>query len=86
MNFLDKLGKVLMKNIGYTITLIVALVFFLYFTEGDLIAGIFTAVCALVIYACIMLLYKEYKNMSAPKTIAKKVIVKKASAKKSKKK
>ena len=77
MDFFDRLGKVLVKNIGYTITLIVALIFFLYFTNGDLIAGIFTAVFALVVYACVLLLYKEFKNMPAGK---------KAVAKKSKKK
>ena len=81
MNFFDKLGKVLAKNIGYTATLIIALIFFLYFTGGDLIAGIFTAVFALIVYACVMLLYKEYKSMPAAKPVAKK-----APAKKSKKK
>lgn len=81
MNFFDKLVKVLTKNIGYTITLVVALILFLYFTNGDLIAGIFTAIFALVVYACIMLLYKEYKNMPTPKPA-----VKKSPAKKSKKK
>ena len=72
MNFFDKLGKVFAKNLGYTVTLIVALILFLYFTKGDMIAGIFTALCALVVYVCVVLLYKEYKSMPASKAPAKK--------------
>ena len=83
MNFFDKLGKVLTRNIGYTITLIVALILFLYFSEGDMIAGIFTAIFALVVYVCVVLLYKEYKNMALP---VKKTTVKKTVARKTKKK
>ena len=87
MKFFDKLTKVLTQNIGYTFTLIVALICFIYFTEGDLISGIFTAIFALIIYSCIVLLYKEYKKMSAPKPVAvKKTSVKKAPIKKSRKK
>lgn len=74
MDFFDKLGKVLTKNIGYTITLVVAIILFLYFAKGDLIAGIFTAIFALVVYICIMLLVKEYKKMhvTTKKTVVKK--------------
>lgn len=82
MKFFDKLMKVLTKNIGYTITLIVALFLFLYFAKGDLIAGIFTAVFALVVYSCIMLLYKEYKNTTTPKTVVAKKTAKKTTKKK----
>ena len=83
MNFLEKLGKVLKNNIAYTVVLIVALICFFYFA-GDLIAGLFTVVSALVIYICISALYTEYKKMpagGAKKTVAKKS-VKKAAKKK----
>ena len=66
MNFFEKLGKVLMANIMYTVVLVVGLILFLYFAGGDLIAGIFTALSALVVYVCVTLLYQEYKKM--PKT------------------
>jgi hypothetical protein len=71
-SFFEKLGKVLTKNIGYTVVLIVALIFFLYFAEGDLIAGLLTAISALVVYVCVMFLYEEYKKMSMPKKSSKK--------------
>ena len=77
MSFFEKLGKVLAKNILYTITLIVAFILFLYFAEGDMIGGILTALSALVVYVSVLLLYQEYKKMPAAK---------KASVKKSKKK
>ena len=87
MNFFDKLGKVLTNNLAYTIILIVALVLFLYFAEGDLIAGVLTALSALVVYVCVSLLYGEYKKMPKTvkaKTVAKKAVAKKSTAKKSK--
>ena len=87
MKIFDKLAKLFTQNIGYTFTLVLALICFIYFTKGDLIGGIFTAIFALIIYSCIILLYKEYKKMSAPKPAAvKKTAVKKAPIKKSKKK
>lgn len=67
MAFFEKLGKVLTKNIVYTVILVVAFIFFLYFAEGDLIAGLLTAISALVVYVCIMFLYQEYKKMPAAK-------------------
>lgn len=63
MNFFQKLGKVLSANIAYTVILVFGLVLFLYFTEGDLIGGVLTALSALVIYVCIALLYGEYKKV-----------------------
>lgn len=89
MNFFAKLGKLLLDNITYTVILAFGLILFLYFADGDLISGIFTAVSALVVYVCIALLYGEYKKMPktvAAKPVAKKAVAKKASAKKSKKK
>ena len=84
MNFFEKLGKVLMANITYTVILVFGLILFLYFAEGDLIAGVLTAISALVVYVCVALLYGEYKKL--PKTVAAKPVAKKATAKKSKKK
>ncbi len=84
MNFFEKLGKVLMANITYTVILVFGLILFLYFAEGDLIGGVLTAISALVVYVCIALLYGEYKKL--PKTVAAKPVAKKAAAKKSKSK
>ena len=77
MSFFEKLGKVLTNNIVYTITLIVAFILFLYFAKGDMIGGILTALAALVVYVCVLLLYQEYKKMPA----AKKAPVRKAKKK-----
>ena len=63
MNFFEKLGRVLTKNIAYTIILVVAFILFLYFAEGNLIGGLLTALSALVVYVCVALLYQEYKKM-----------------------
>lgn len=84
MNFFEKLGKVLMANITYTVILVFGLILFLYFAEGDLIAGVLTAISALVVYVCVALLYGEYKKL--PKTVVAKQVAKKAATKKSKKK
>ncbi len=81
MNFFEKLGKLFMNNITYTIILVFGLILFLYFSEGDLIAGVLTALSALVVYVCVSLLYGEYKKM--PKTVKAKPVAKKAVATKS---
>lgn len=62
----DKLLTVLKKNMGYTIILVIAIVFFGYFSDG-LIPGLITAVSALLAYACIMALYGEYKKIPSKK-------------------
>ncbi len=67
----DKLLTVLKNNIGYTIILVIAIVFFGYFSDG-LIPGLITAVSALLAYACIMTLYGEYKKLPNKATNAKK--------------
>lgn len=72
MNFFEKLGKVLAANIAYTVMLVFGLILFLYFAGGDLIAGVFTAISALVVYVCCALLYQEYKKAPATKTSNKK--------------
>ncbi len=64
---LDKLLTVLKQNMGYTIILIIAIIFFGYFSDG-LIPGLITAVSALLAYACIMALYGEYKKISPKKS------------------
>lgn len=79
MKFLEKLGKVLKNNIAYTVVLIVALICFFYFA-GDLIAGLFTVISALVIYICASALYTEYTKI--PAGGAKKTSVKKTTKKK----
>lgn len=73
MDFFEKLGKVLAANITYTVLLVFGLILFLYFAGGDLIAGLFTALSALVVYVCCVLLYQEYKKMpGAKKKVANK--------------
>ena len=67
MDFFDKLGKVLTANIVYTIVLVLGIILFLYFAGGDLIAGLFTAISALLVYVCCALLYQEYKKLPATK-------------------
>ncbi len=62
----DKLLHVLKSNIGYTIILAIAIVFFAIFSNG-LISGLITAISALLAYACIMALYGEYKKLPAKK-------------------
>ena len=73
MTFFEKLGKVLTANIAYTVILVFGLILFLYFAGGDFIAGIFTAISALVVYVCVALLYQEYKKLPASAKKAKKV-------------
>ena len=73
MDFFDKLGKVLAANVVYTVILVLGVILFLYFAGGDLIAGLFTAISALIVYVCCALLYQEYKKMFADKKpVAKK--------------
>lgn len=82
MNF-EKILGVFGKNLGYTIVLIVAIIFFAYFSDG-LIPGIMTALSALVGYTCVVMLYKEFKKeFSSKKSVAEKEApAKKAPAKK----
>ena len=72
MNFFEKLGRLLTKNIAYTAILVIAFILFLYFAEGNLIGGILTALSALVVYVCIALLYQEYKKTYPAKKKANK--------------
>lgn len=78
----NKLLTVLSKNLGYTVILAVALLLFALFSDG-LVAGLITAVSALLVYTCVSALYQEYKALSVKKTVAvKKVAVTKKKSKK----
>lgn len=73
----EKLLNVLSKNLGYTVVLVAAILLFAIFSDG-LIAGLITAVSALLAYTCIQALYKEYKKAPAAKAPAKATAKKKA--------
>ena len=75
MNFFEKLKKVLIANVAYTVILVFGIILFLYFAGGDLIGGVFTAISALVVYVCVALLYGEYKKIpNTAKPAAKKTV------------
>lgn len=76
---LEKILNVLSKNMGYTFVLAVAILLFAVFSDG-LVAGLITAVSALLAYTCVDALYKEYKAMGQKKATP----TKKAPAKKKK--
>ncbi len=79
MKTLDRILNVFGKNLGYTLVLIVAIVFFAYFSDG-LIPGLLTAVSALVAYICGAGLYRAFRDeFSGKKTVT--ATVKKAPAK-----
>jgi len=67
MKTFEKILNVLARNLGYTIVLIVAIILFAYFSNG-LIEGAITALSALVGYACILQLFRDYKRASAPRS------------------
>lgn len=71
----EKILNVLSKNLGYTVVLVAALLLFAVFSDG-LIAGLITAVSALLVYTCIQALYKEYVALSKSTTQPKKVATK----------
>lgn len=76
----EKLLNVLSKNLGYTVVLVAALLMFAVFSDG-LIAGLITAMSALLVYTCVQALYKEYKAMPNKKAApAKKTAPKKKAA------
>ncbi|MBP5485729.1 MAG: hypothetical protein J6Y07_03425 [Alphaproteobacteria bacterium] len=67
MKTLEKILSTLVKNLGYTIVLVLAIVLFAIFSDG-LISGIITALSALIAYACIRALYSEFKKSPAKST------------------
>lgn len=77
----EKLLNVLSKNLGYTVVLAVAVLLFAIFSDG-LVAGLITAISALLAYTCVEALYKEYKKIPTKKATT----VKSAPAKKKSKK
>ena len=70
MNALKKLIAVLAKNLGLTIVLVAAIILFAIFSDG-LLAGLITALSALIAYTCCELLYRDYKATGTPKSPAK---------------
>ena len=66
MNTFEKILNVLAKNIGYTVVLVAAIILFAIFS-GGLLRGLITAGSALIGYACIETLYKQFKSESTPK-------------------
>ncbi len=84
MTTFDKILGVFGKNVGYTVVLILAIILFAFFSDG-LIPGLITAFSAVIAYACIVVLYKEFtKEFSSKKTVS--VSTKEKSAKKTTKK
>ncbi len=80
MTTFEKILNVFGKNLGYTIVLIVAVIFFAYFSDG-LIPGLITALSALVAYACGAALYRAFRDVfSGKRTVS--ATVKKSPAKK----
>ena len=67
MKTLQKIIDVLAKNIGITLVLILAFIFFVWSCQGRLLAGLITAFAALIVYISISMLYHEYKKGSKPK-------------------
>ena len=61
MKTLEKILSTLVKNLGYTIVLVLAIILFAIFSDG-LISGAITAISALIAYACIVALYREFKK------------------------
>lgn len=75
MKTFEKILNVLAKNIGYTVVLVAAIILFAIFS-GGLLRGLITAGSALIGYACIEILYKQFKADNtakpAPKRVSKK--------------
>ena len=67
MNFLEKLGKVLVKNMTYTVVFVIAFIFFMYFAGGDIIGGLLTAFSALVAYISGAYLVQAFRKTSTSK-------------------
>ena len=66
MNTLRKFTDVMAKNLGITLVLIMALVFFVWSCDGQLLSGLITAFAALIVYISASMLYHEFKK--APKS------------------
>ena len=67
MKTLKKMIDVMAKNIGITLVLILALIFFVWSCEGHLLSGLITAFAALIVYISASMLYHEFKKPSKSK-------------------
>lgn len=66
MNTLERILSVLVRNLGYTVVLVLAIILFAMFSDG-LVNGLIAAFSALIAYACIVALYREFKKAPAKK-------------------
>lgn len=66
MKTLEKILKVMLDNFMYTLVLLIAIVLFAWFSNG-LLYGLISALSAIVAYACIVYLYKEYNKKPSKK-------------------
>lgn len=85
MESIKKFINVMGANLGLTIVLFAAIVLFAVFSDG-LLAGLITALSALIAYTCCELLYREYSASStrAVRSVANTTKTTKRSGKKSK--
>lgn len=81
MKTFEKILNILSKNLGYTVVFIIAIVFFIGFSDG-LLEGIIAAFSAVIAYACGAVLYKELKQGFSSKAPEKAEVSKKTPAKK----
>ncbi|MBP5795090.1 MAG: hypothetical protein J6W41_03675 [Alphaproteobacteria bacterium] len=63
MESIKKFINVMGANLGLTIVLFAAIILFAVFSDG-LLAGLITALSALIAYTCCELLYREYRASS----------------------
>jgi uncharacterized membrane protein len=59
------------NNLSYTVIMLISIALFAIFSDG-LLAGLITAVSALIVYICIEKLYKEYNKKTKVNKIEKK--------------
>ena len=62
MDTLKKWMDVMAKNIGITLVLILAIIFFIWSCNGRLLSGLITAFAALIVYIAASMLYHEFKK------------------------
>jgi len=67
MKTLKKLIDVMAKNIGITLVLILAIMFFIWSCRWNLFRGLITAFAALIVYIAASMLYHEFKKPSRSK-------------------
>ena len=68
MKTLKKMIDVMAKNLGITLVLILALIFFIWSCQGRLLAGLITAFAALIVYISASMLYHEFKKPASKST------------------